>query len=167
MTQQTLPDPFTVWKSFYEKTEASWNDILHETMQQEAYSEWMGQTQSAYLQFQELIQKTTEAYLKQINMPTREEISSVASLIINLEEKVEDLDQKVEDELLNSPALAEITKLKTTVIRLDKKMDRILKALQQVEEAASAPEPEQASASTEAPSAKTTASTSQTKKQGS
>ncbi|MGM7636394.1 poly(R)-hydroxyalkanoic acid synthase subunit PhaE [Bacillus sp. Hm123] len=165
MTQQTLPDPFTVWKSFYEKTEASWNDVLHETMQQEAYAEWMGQTQNAYLQFQELIQKTTDAYLKQMNMPTREEISSVASLIINVEEKVEELDQKVEDELLNSPTLAEISKLKTTVARLDKKMDRVLKALQQVEEAATAPEqPEKTSASTEAAPPKTTPPASQQKK---
>ncbi|WP_203361481.1 poly(R)-hydroxyalkanoic acid synthase subunit PhaE [Bacillus sp. REN10] len=164
MTQQTLPDPFAVWKSFYEKTEASWNDVLHETMQQEAYAEWMGQTQSAYLQLQDLIQKTADAYLKQMNMPTREEISSVASLIINLEEKVENLDQKVEDEILNSPALNEINKLKTTVVRLDKKMDRILKALQQVEEAATAPEPsQQASASNEAPS-KSASSASQQKK---
>lgn len=164
MTQQTLSDPFTVWKSFYEKTEASWNDVLHETMQQEAYAEWMGQTQNAYLQFQELIQKTTDAYLKQMNMPTREEISSVASLIINVEEKVEELDQKVEDELLNSPTLAEISKLKTTVTRLDKKMDRVLKALQQVEEAATAPEPEKTTASTEAAPSKTTPPASQQKK---
>ncbi|MGJ7921191.1 poly(R)-hydroxyalkanoic acid synthase subunit PhaE [Neobacillus sp. LXY-4] len=130
MTQKTVLDPFAVWKSVYDKTESKWNEVIHETMQKEAFSEWMGQVQNGYLQYQKVIQNTTEAYLKQVNMPTRDEISSVASLIINLEEKVEDLDQKIEEEILTNPAASEINKLKASIAKLDKKMDLILKAIQ-------------------------------------
>ncbi|KAB7707178.1 polyhydroxyalkanoate biosynthesis repressor PhaR [Bacillus aerolatus] len=136
MTQETTLDPFALWKNMYEKTEANLNDVIHETLQKEAFSEWLGNYQNAFLQYQSFVQKTTENYLKQINMPTREEISSVASLIINVEEKIENLDQKVEDELLTNPSTAEINKLKVSVSKLDKKMDQILKLLQQNEKKA-------------------------------
>lgn len=129
MAEQFL-DPFAVWKNMYDKTEAKWNEVLHETMQKEGFSEWLGQVQNAYLQYQQLVQKSTDNYLKQVNIPTRDEISNVASLIINLEEKVENLDQKIEDELLANSASSEINKLKTSITKLDKKLDSILKAVQ-------------------------------------
>ncbi|MDP4106870.1 MAG: poly(R)-hydroxyalkanoic acid synthase subunit PhaE, partial [Bacillota bacterium] len=81
MAEQFL-DPFAVWKNMYDKTEAKWNEVLHETMQKEGFSEWLGQVQNAYLQYQQLVQKSTDNYLKQVNIPTRDEISNVASLII-------------------------------------------------------------------------------------
>jgi polyhydroxyalkanoic acid synthase PhaR subunit len=118
----------------YEKTESQLNEVLHETMQKEAFSEWMGQVQNGYLQYQQVVQNTTETYLKQANMPTREEISSIASLIINLENKVEDLDEKIEEELLTNSAASEINKLKASISKLDKKIDTLLKAIQVTEE---------------------------------
>jgi polyhydroxyalkanoic acid synthase PhaR subunit len=134
VTQKTKLDPFSVWKSIYEKTEEKWNGVIHETMQKEAFSEWMGQVQNGYLEYQGAVQNTTEAYLKQVNMPTRDEISNVASLIINLEEKVENLDQKIEDELLVNNSQSEINKLKASIAKLDKKIDALLKAVQLNEE---------------------------------
>lgn len=138
MTQKTKLDPFAVWKGIYEKTEEKWNDVIHETMQKEAFSEWMGQVQNGYLQYQSAVQNTTDAYLKQVNMPTRDEISNVASLIINLEEKVENLDQKIEDELLVNNSQSEINKLKASIAKLDKKIDTLLKVVQQNEESSPA-----------------------------
>lgn len=137
MTQQSFLDPFAIWKNMYEKTESKLNEVIHETMQKESFSEWMGQIQNAYLQYQKLVQTSADNYLKQVNLPTRDEISSIASLIINLEEKVENLDQKIEDELLVNSSSSEMNKLKTSISRLDKKMDSILKAVQQPIEPAS------------------------------
>lgn len=134
MTQKNFLDPFQVWKSMYDQTESKMNEVIHETMQKEGFSEWMGQVQNGYLQYQQMVQKTTEGYLKQANMPTRDEISSIASLIINLEEKVEDLDEKIEEELLTNSAASEINKLKASISKLDKKIDTLLKAIQVTEE---------------------------------
>ncbi|MFF2289050.1 poly(R)-hydroxyalkanoic acid synthase subunit PhaE [Peribacillus butanolivorans] len=139
MTNQTTLDPFVLWKSMYEKTEANMNEAIHETLQKEAFSEYLGQFQGAYLHYQQLIQNTTDSYLKQINMPNREEISNIASLIINVEEKIECLDQKVEDELLTNPLSSEISKLKVSISKLDKKMNQILKAVGKEQEIDSAP----------------------------
>lgn len=114
-------DPFEIWKSVYDKTEENLNGVIHETLKTEAFSEWLGQVQSGYLQYREHIQKTTDEYLKQINMPTREELTNIASLIINVEEKVEGLEQKIEEELLDDSLSAEVSKLKSNIFKLDKK----------------------------------------------
>jgi len=139
VSQQTSFDPFTMWKSFYDKTESNWNELINENLQKEAFSEWMGQSLNTYLIYQEFIQKTTENYLKQVNMPTRTEVSNLATLIINLEDKVDQLDQKAEQGLFDQQAVAdnaEISKLKNEITKLDRKIDKILKMLQQNEEAA-------------------------------
>lgn len=137
LAQETMLDPFKLFKDMYEKTEESWSETIHSTLQKEAFSEWLGNYQNSFLQYQEFVQKTTENYLKQMNMPTREEVSSVASLIINVEEKIDRLDQRVEDELLTNPSSTEINSIKASVSELDKKMDQILKLLQENEKKAS------------------------------
>lgn len=129
LAQETMLDPFKLWKSMYDKAETNFNEVINEIIHKEAFAEWLGQVQNGYLQYQELIQNTTDTYLKQINMPTREEISNIAALVINVEDKVEMLQEKIEDEILDNPVSAEITKLKTSVTRLDKKMDQILNYL--------------------------------------
>ena len=123
MAEKISLDPFSIWKNVYDQTEKNMNEVIHETLKTEAFSEWLGQVQNTYLQYQQLVQKSTEEYLKQVNMPSREEVASIASLIINLEEKIENIDQKIDDELIESPAKAEINKLKASVSKLDKKLD--------------------------------------------
>ncbi len=149
MTQQTSLDPFAMWKSFYDKAESNWSELINESMQKEAFSEWMGHSLNLYLQYQDLVQKSTENYLKQVNMPTRAEVSNLASLMINLEEKIDQLDQKVEDELIDKQVSTDINKLKNEFAKLDKKLDKILKMLQQNEGA------ENTVAAAAAPSAET------------
>ncbi|WP_176330365.1 poly(R)-hydroxyalkanoic acid synthase subunit PhaE [Oceanobacillus rekensis] len=129
MTNSTMLDPLSLWKTMYEQTETNFSEAIHETLEKEEYAELLGQVQNGFLQYQDLIQKTADTYLKQMNIPTREEISSVASLIINLEEKVESLDESIDEAELNQKALQEIGKLKSSITRLDRKMNQILQAL--------------------------------------
>ena len=130
MTEKKKLDPFLVWKDFYDKTEKNVTSVLHETLKTEAFSEWLGQVQSGYLQYQKFVQSTTDEYLKQMNMPTREEISNIASLIINVEEKVDTLEEKIEDEMSNVRLSNEISKLKGDISKLDGKLDQILTFIQ-------------------------------------
>ena len=133
MAEKTLLDPFSLWKSMYDQTEKNMNEVIHETLKTEAFSEWLGQVQNSYLQYQQLVQKSTEEYLKQVNMPSREEVASLANLIINVEEKIDNIDQKLEDELTDSPAKAEINKLKAAVSKLDKKLDAVVAILEKLQ----------------------------------
>lgn len=134
MTEKTLLDPFSLWKSMYDQTEKNMNEVIHETLKTEAFSEWLGQVQNTYLQYQQLVQKSTEAYLKQVNMPSREEVASLANLIINIEEKIDNIDQRLDDELTDSPAKAEMNKLKAAVLKLDKKIDAVVALLDKMQQ---------------------------------
>jgi polyhydroxyalkanoic acid synthase PhaR subunit len=128
---QTLPlDPFKMWKSIYEQTEANWNDVIQESLKKESFSEGMGETLNYYLQYQELAKGTTESYLKQMNMPTRGELADVASLVINLEGKVDDLEDKFDDELSKLDASKEISQLRRAFTNLERKLDKVLEAVE-------------------------------------
>ena len=127
MTQKIPFEPFTMWKDMYERTEKAWHSAIQDTLGKESFSEGLGQVQSNYLHYQEMFNNFTEVYLKQANIPSRDEIANVASLVINLEDKVDSIDNQLYE---NSEALTkEINQLKRTVGSLEKKFDKILEAI--------------------------------------
>ena len=131
MTQKIPLDPFSAWKDMYEYTEKAWHDVIQDTLGKESFSEGLGQIQSSYLQYHEMISNLTEAYFKQVNIPTRDEIASVASLVINLEDKIDNMDDQLYE---NSEIITkEFNQLKRTVSNLDKKFDRVLEAIAALE----------------------------------
>lgn len=123
-------DPISMWKTIYEQTEANWSGILHEMMEREDFSENMGDTLNHYLQYQELVSKMTETYLKEVNMPSRSEVANIASLIINLEEKVDFLSDELDDNLMQTNQMKDIKHLQQTVNQLDEKMSSILSQIE-------------------------------------
>lgn len=129
MPQSKFMDPFTMWKDMYEKTEATWSDILHESMKKEAFSQSMGQTLNNHLQTTEMVSGMTDTYLKQLNMPTRDEIASLATLVINLEQKVDDLQDNIEEEAFKDQTSNEISQLRDSISNLDLKLDKILEVM--------------------------------------
>jgi len=130
LTQSIPLDPFKMWKDMYDQTESNWNQAIQESLKKESFSEGMGETLNFYLQFKELAKKTTESYLQEVNIPTRGDLADVASMIINLEEKVDNLDEKFEGELSKIDASKEIIQLKSAVTNLEQKLDGILRVLE-------------------------------------
>ena len=127
MTQKISFEPFTLWKDMYQHTEKAWNDVIQDTLGKESFSEGLGQIQSSYLQYHEMINNLTEAYFKQANIPTPDEIANVAALVINLEEKIDTIDDQLYE---NSEASSkEISQLKRIISKLEKKFDKILEAI--------------------------------------
>lgn len=111
----------------YEHTEKSWNDVIQDTLGKEAFSQGLGQIQASYLQYHEMVSNLTDDYLKQTNVPTRDEIANVASLVINLEDKVDNIDDQLYE---NSETVTkEINQLKRAVGNLEKKFDKVLEAI--------------------------------------
>ena len=127
MTQKIPFEPFTMWKDMYEHTEKAWRDVIQDTLGKESFAEGLGQIQSSYLQHHEIISSVTETYFKQLNIPTRDEIANVSSLIINLENKIDQIDDQFYE---NSETVTkEINQLKRTVGNLEKKFDKVLEAI--------------------------------------
>ncbi|MEX3744779.1 MULTISPECIES: polyhydroxyalkanoate biosynthesis repressor PhaR [Lysinibacillus] len=131
MTQKIPFEPFTMWKDMYEHTEKAWHDVIQDTLGKESFSEELGKIQSSYLQYHKMISNFTEAYFKQANIPTRDEVANVASLVINLEDKIDDIDHQLYE---NSETVTkEINQLKRSVGNLEKKFDKVLEALTELD----------------------------------
>ena len=132
----------------YEHTEKSWNDVIQDTLGKEAFSEGLGQIQSSYLQYHEIFSNLTEVYFKQANIPTRDEVANVASLVINLEDKIDNIDDQLYE---NSETVSkEINELKLNLSNLEKKFDKILDAITVLDKKIVAGAPKTASTQTRA-----------------
>ncbi|HWI48703.1 MAG TPA: polyhydroxyalkanoate biosynthesis repressor PhaR [Rummeliibacillus sp.] len=127
MSQTATLDPFKIWKDMYEKTESTWRGAIQDTLGTEQFAQGLGQIQNQYVQYQEMVNTLTESYLKQVNIPSREEIAKVASLIINVDTKIDDMEDLIDEQ--KETTTGEIDQLKKDVSNLNHKLDQVLELL--------------------------------------
>lgn len=132
MNQQMPFDPFKIWKEFYDKSESQWGKVMDDNMQKEDFSQWMGQFLNLYLQYQNMVKQSTEKFMETSNIPSRADISNLASLIVNLESKVDNLEDIFETEVagksskISKDFAQEIDRLKNDLKNFDNKIEQIL-----------------------------------------
>lgn len=127
MAQTATLDPFKFWKEMYEKTESTWRGTIQDTLGTEQFAQGLGQIQNQYLQYQELFKTLTDSYLKQANIPNIEEIAKVSSLIINVDTKIDDLDELIYEQ--KETTSIELAQLKQEISNLEQKLDQVLELL--------------------------------------
>lgn len=127
MSNNATFEAFSLWKNLYEQTESAWRETIEKTLEQKSFAEGLGQFQSQYLQYQGLVNGMTESYLKQLNIPTRDEIASVATLIVNVETKVDELEEQLDE--VTASNTKEIDQIKKSITKLDKKLDEVTSLL--------------------------------------
>src|SRR5919205_3447408 len=88
-------DPFELWRQIYETNERAWNAVLERTVNNPAFAESSGKVLETFLSAQKTVRDNMRMYLEQINVPTREDISRLGELILSLEEKVDQLDDRL------------------------------------------------------------------------
>jgi polyhydroxyalkanoic acid synthase PhaR subunit len=88
-------DPFELWRQIYETNERAWNAVLERTVNNPAFAESSGKILETFLSAQKTIRENMRSYLEQINLPTREDIGRLGELIVSLEEKVDQLDDRL------------------------------------------------------------------------
>ncbi|MDQ6672992.1 MAG: hypothetical protein M3069_20010 [Chloroflexota bacterium] len=88
-------DPFELWRQIYETNERAWNAVLERTVNNPAFAESSGKILETFLSAQKTVRDNMRAYLEQINLPTREDIARLGELIVSLEEKVDQLDDRL------------------------------------------------------------------------
>ena len=126
-SQTATLDPFKIWKDMYEKTESTWRGTIQDTLGTEQFAQGLGQVQNQYLQYQELVKTLTESYLKQANIPSVEELAKVASMIVNVDTKIDEIDDLIYETKENTSL--EIAQLKQNFSNLEQKLDQLLELL--------------------------------------
>ena len=91
------PDLAAQWKQFLDQWIEAWSRVLGQAMQTEGFAEQMGRSLEAWLTAQAPLKKAGEQALEQslqtLNLASRSQLTSVARQIVDLEERLE----RVED----------------------------------------------------------------------
>lgn len=120
---------FEMWKDFYDQS----SNLVDQKVKEDFPSQGMGQILEMNLLFKKMMNETTERYLEQVNIPTRNDIANISSLIVNVDSKVDDLEELVEETKENQVSQVElkreVTNLKKEMKNLDGKLEQIITLL--------------------------------------
>jgi hypothetical protein len=98
MSTDVLPkDPFTFFKEWYDTTSGTWAEVVDDMLSSEKFVESASPFLEVYATFVKTLRRANEEYFKNLQIPTRSDITRVAEMVVTLEEKVDDIEDAVED----------------------------------------------------------------------
>ncbi len=144
-------DPLQFATRWYNATSGPFSDFVGDAIEREEFLEPSSQFLQSYAGFYKVFKRNSEEYLKSLQLPVQSDISRVAGLVINLEDKVDHIEEVLEDlgdataatAAIETPEAASAQSIKT----LDNKVDRVERMIKNLGDTSAATEaPETASA---------------------
>ena len=126
-------DPLQLATQWYNATSGPFSDFVGDVIEREEFLEPSSRFLQSYASFYKVFKRNSEDYLKNLQLPVRSDISRIAGLVVNLEEKVDRIEEVLEDFEYGyaEPATSESVKeLETRLGRVEGKLDRLLAALE-------------------------------------
>ena len=126
-------DPLQLTTQWYNATSGPFSDFVGDVIEREESLEHSSRFLQHYASFYKVFKRNSEEYLKNLQLPVRSDISRIAGLVVNLEEKVDRIEEVLEDFEYGyaEPATTESVKgLETRLERVEGKLDRLLAALE-------------------------------------
>jgi polyhydroxyalkanoic acid synthase PhaR subunit len=148
-TQETSQDTdvFGVWRELYEANEKAWTAALEQAMETPEFGESSGRLLETMLAAQKSVRDNMRTYLETMNVPTREDIARLGELIVGLEEKsdqiadrLDALDDDIRSRSADAGKLDQVAKRLETIERSLRsqatqvaKIDRVAKRLETID----------------------------------
>jgi polyhydroxyalkanoic acid synthase PhaR subunit len=126
-------DPLQLVAQWYNATSGPFSDFVGDVIEREEFLEPSSRFLQHYASFYKVFKRNSEEYLKSLQLPVRSDISRIAGLVVNLEEKVDRIEEVLEDFEYGyaEPATTEsVKRLETRLDRVEGKLDRLLAALE-------------------------------------
>lgn len=121
---------YDMWKDFYNQS----SNLFDEKIKEDFPAKGVGQVLEMNLLFKKMINEMTERYLEQVNMPTRNDLASISSLIVNVDAKVDDLEALFEEQagsiVSQEEFKRELNQVKKDINGLDEKLNQVIALLQ-------------------------------------
>ncbi len=93
------PELVTQWKQFLDQWIESWSRVLGQAMGTEQFAKLMGQSLDQFLVAQapakKLMDQQVEQALQALNLPSRSQLTAVAKQIVELEDRIERLEDSI------------------------------------------------------------------------
>ena len=117
---ETLPtDPFTFFRNWYNATSEQWSKAVEEAIGSEKFLAYSAPFLESYTSLTKTFRKASEEYFKQLQLPTVSDIARVAELVINLEEKVDQIEDTLDNLEAQNNQVATIDSVRNIEQRLD------------------------------------------------
>jgi len=129
-------DPLQLAAQWYNATSGPYSDFVGDVIEREEFLEPSSQFLQSYASFYKVFKRNSEEYLKNLQLPVRSDITRLAGLVVNLEEKVDRVEEVLEDledtgTTTVEPASAEaVQNLEARLDRVEGKLDRLISALE-------------------------------------
>ena len=126
-------DPLQLTTQWYNATSGPFSDFVGDVIEREEFLEPSSRFLQHYASFYKVFKRNSEDYLKNLQLPVRSDISRIAGLVVNLEEKVDRIEEVLEDFEYGyaEPATSEsVEGLEARLDRVEGKLDRLLAAFE-------------------------------------
>ena len=126
-------DPLQLATQWYNATSGPFSNFVGDVIEREEFLDPSSRFLHSYASFYKVFKSNSEEYLKSLQIPVRSDISRVAGLVVNLEDKVDAIEEVLEDFEYGyaKPATAEsVESLERRLDRVEGKLDRLLAALE-------------------------------------
>ncbi len=90
-------DPFTLFKQWYDTTSEQWSKVVEETLGSKQFLESTRPFLESYASISLAFRRANDEYFKQLQIPTTSDLANVATLVINLEEKIDTIEDSLEN----------------------------------------------------------------------
>lgn len=90
-------DPFTLFKEWYDATSDQWSKVVEETLSSKQFLDSTRPLLESYASITSAFRHANEEYFKHLQLPTITDVANVAQLVINLEEKVDTIEDSLEN----------------------------------------------------------------------
>lgn len=151
---ESVPEePVRFFVRWYNETKERWSEAADELLRRDEVLESMDRFLDTYARSEAESRRASEEALKNRRAPTRSDIARVAKLVVIVENKVDGIEETLEELIYggSGPATASaVNILEERMDRLESKMDRILSALEKLgDDGRDLPETPQSSVSPE------------------
>jgi hypothetical protein len=97
----SMLDPFGFWKTYRDTSLEGWSKLMIDMVNTQEYARFTGQILDQYMTVaqpvQDAVQKSMVMLLPYFNLPSRDEVISVAERLVNIETRLDDLDAQTSD----------------------------------------------------------------------
>lgn len=123
-------DPSTLLSDWYHTMSELWSNMVKESLPSEQYGAFMSSFLESHSCLISVLRYASEAYTRALRMPTLSDITRVAELVVNLEEKVDSIGDAIErakeQTSLDTTAAATIMGLEQRLNQIESKLDTLV-----------------------------------------
>jgi polyhydroxyalkanoic acid synthase PhaR subunit len=132
LTGANIPaDPFTFIKQWYDATSETWATVVGDIIGTERFMESSSQFLESYASFYRTFRRANEEFFSNLQLPTRSDIARVAELVIEVEDKVEQIEDAIED-FVDNYTSAVPGNLDERLEHIEKKLDTFSASVQEL-----------------------------------